>query len=97
MDLIESIIHYFRHGGKDNKEVSPKGTCPICWGYQQYDDKIRDLLKDRQVDINNHKDSYMIIQDFMKHNIEGIQLKEAIISDCPNCLNKENKNNLDDN
>jgi len=39
----------------------------------------------------------MIIQDFMKHNIEGIQLKEAIISDCPNCLNKENKNNLDDN
>jgi len=94
MDLIENIIHYFKHGGKEKEKTSPLGTCPICWGYQQYDDKIRNLLKDRQVDINNHKDSYMLIQDFMKHNIDGVQLKEAVISDCPNCLNKDNKNNI---
>jgi len=42
MDLIENIIHYFKHDGKE--KASPLGTCSICWGYQQYDDKIRDLL-----------------------------------------------------
>lgn len=90
MDIIDNIIHYFKSDNSKEKNSSPKGTCPVCWGFQQYDGKIRTLLKDRQIDINNHKDSYMIIQDFMKHNIDEIKLKEGIITDCPNCnTNKE--------
>ena len=42
--------------------------------------------------LNNHKDSYMLIQDFMIHNIDGIKLKEGIVTDCPNCSDELNKN-----
>jgi len=89
MDIIDNIVHYFKNKNDQNEDPSPKGTCPVCWGHQQYDRKIRTLLKDRQIDINNHKDSYMIIQDFMKHNIDGVKLKDGVISDCPSCSNKK--------
>lgn len=85
-DIIDNIIHYFQ--GVNNKaevEISPVGTCPICWGYQEYDQKIRTLLKDKQIDVNNHKDSYMLIQEFMKLHIDGITLEEGIVKDCPKC------------
>ncbi|MGM1054854.1 MAG: hypothetical protein ACQEWG_03095 [Bacteroidota bacterium] len=96
MDIIDNITQYFKN--QDNKEnnkekiSSPDGTCPICWGHQNYDGKIRDLLEDRQIDINNHKDSYMMIQDFMKHNIDGVKLKEGITTDCPTCSTELNEN-----
>ncbi len=73
------------------EEPSPEGTCALCWGKQEYDGKIRDLIKDKQIDINNHKDSYMIIQDFMKHNIDGVKLEESVIRDCPNCSTEQEK------
>ena len=89
MDIIDNITHYFKNQDDQKEASSPKGTCPVCWGTQQYDGKIRTLLKDRQIDINNHKDSYMVIQDFMKHNIDGIKLKEGTVSDCPSCSDKK--------
>lgn len=92
MDIIDNIINYFK---SENKKItpSPEGTCPVCWGFQKYDGKIRTLLEDKQIDINNHKNSYMLIQDFMKHNIDGIKLKEGIITDCPTCSNKTDSQN----
>lgn len=85
MDIIDNIVHYFKNDNHKKEESSPKGTCPVCWGNQQYDGKIRTLLKDKQIDINNHKDSYMIIQDFIKHNIDEVKLKKGIVTECPNC------------
>jgi hypothetical protein len=87
MDILDNITRYFTNNNNQEKEISPKGTCPVCWGFQEYDGKIRTLLEDKQIDVNNHKDSYMIIQDFMKNNIDGIKLKEGIVTDCPNCSN----------
>ena len=84
MDIIDNIINYFND--ENNKEApSPEGTCPVCWGQQNYDGKIREILEDKQIDVNNHKDSYMVIQDFMKQNVDGIKLKEGITRDCPTC------------
>ncbi len=85
MDIIENIINYFKTNSDNNKDSSPNGICPICWGYQQYNGKIRTILVDKQIDVNNHKDSYMFIQDFVKNNIEGITLKVGIVSECPTC------------
>jgi hypothetical protein len=85
MDIIDNIIQYFKSENKNEELVSPEGTCSLCWGKQEYDGKIRTLIKDIQIDINNHQDSYMIIQEFMKHNIDGIVLKKGIVADCPEC------------
>ncbi len=91
MDLIQNIIRYFKDNDDGKKSDAPEGTCPVCWGHQQYDGKIRTLLKDKQIDVNNHKDSYMVIQDFMKNKIDGITIKEATISGCPTCAEEQSK------
>lgn len=92
MDIVDNITQYFKKQNDKGEELSPKGTCPVCWGHQQYDGKIRSLLKDKQIDVNNDKDSYMVIQDFMKHNIDGIKLKEGIEAECPHCSTVLNEN-----
>lgn len=85
MDIIDNITNYLKDETNDKEASSPEGTCPICWGQQNYDGKIREMLVDKQIDINNHKASYMMIQDFMKQNVDGVKLKEGVITDCSTC------------
>lgn len=85
MDIIDNIVHYFKTDENERELTSPEGTCSLCWGRQQYDGKIRDILKDKQVDVNNHKDSYMIIEEFVKDNVDGFSLKDGDVNECPAC------------
>jgi hypothetical protein len=86
MNLIDNIIHFFNQPEAETKGKTPKGICPSCWGYQEYDNKFRELFRDKQIDVNNHKENYMVIQDFVIRNIEGIHLKEGEIKYvCPTC------------
>lgn len=87
MEIVDSIIAHFKRNG-DKASDAPEGLCPVCWGYQEYDRKIRTIFKDKQVDINNHKDSYMLIQNFVNENIDGIHLKGGEIHTCPQCDGK---------
>lgn len=72
-------------------ENHEKETCPVCWGHQQYDGKIRVLYKDKQVDVNNHRSKYMRIQKLLKDTIEGYKLKKGEIHTCPSCGTKQYK------
>lgn len=85
MSLIENILKFLESSEKETKDKTPEGVCPVCWGYQEYDKKIRTLYYDRQIDVNNHKDQYLLIQDFIKTHIDGIKLKEEKITTCPKC------------
>lgn len=85
MDLVESILNFFKQPEELNKDKAPQGICALCWGYQGYDGKIRTLFKDKQIDVNNHKDSYMLVQEFVKKHIDGIRLKNDQIENCPYC------------
>lgn len=96
MDIVDSILNYFK-SKKDSKipkkeQHAPDGLCPLCWGYQEYDGKIRKLFKDKQVDVNNHQDSYLLIQDFVKKNVDSLKLIEGEIESCPTCSEMERKN-----
>ena len=63
----------------------PEGQCSVCWGYNEYDSKIREQFKDMQVDVNNHQESYTFLRAFMVEHVNGIHLKEGEIHDCPEC------------
>lgn len=88
MDLIDHVVKFLKKPKKETAGKAPEGLCPVCWGYQEYDHKIRKLYKDKQVDVNNHSARYMRIQKFLKENIEGIKLKKGEIASCPTCGNK---------
>lgn len=85
MDLIDNLVHFFKKPKSETEGKTPEGTCPVCWGYQEYDHKIRQLFKDKQIDVNNHRDSYMKVQKFMVEHINGIHLKQGSIKECPTC------------
>lgn len=75
MDIIENLVNFFKSPPEETKGKTPEGMCPACWGYQKYDGIIRDLYKDKQIDVNNHEESYAFIQKFMKERIDGKELK----------------------
>lgn len=85
MELINNLIKFFSKPESETKDAAPEGLCPMCWGYQGYDKKIRNIFKDRQIDVNNHQDRYSLIEDFVKHNIDGIRLLEGKTSDSQAC------------
>ncbi|MCC7332503.1 MAG: hypothetical protein IT232_07845 [Flavobacteriales bacterium] len=92
MDITKTLVDFFKMPEEETKNKTPEGLCPVCWGYQQYDKKIRILYKDKQIDVNNHKDNYTVIQDFVKHHVDGIKLKHGETISCPTCGKSEEKN-----
>lgn len=89
MNLIENLVDFFKKPEKETEDATPQGLCPVCWGYQEYDKKIRKLYKDKQVDVINHKASFMLIQNFVVQNIDGIKIKEGAVLACPTCNHEQ--------
>ncbi len=95
MDIVKRIVGFFKKPEQETVNESPEGVCSLCWGYQEYDGKIRQLYKDKQVDVNNHKDSYMLIQKFVREHMDGYQIKDGVVHVCPNCAElKEGKERI---
>lgn len=84
--MINTLINFFKKSKKETEGKSPEGYCPNCWGTQEYDNEIRELYKDKQIDVNNHESNYAFIQDFVVKHIDGIKLKRGNNSlECPTC------------
>lgn len=88
MDFIDHLLDYFRKPKSETKNTSPEGTCPVCWGRQEYDGKVRQLFQDKQIDVNHHADSYIKSKKFVVEHIDGKHLKKGEISECPECGRK---------
>lgn len=85
MDIVKNIVEFFERPESETVNKVPEGVCPMCWGYQEYDGKIRELFQDKQIDVNNRQDSYMRIQKFVKENIDGYHIKDGVVHVCPDC------------
>ena len=69
-----------------NEQDRLDGYCPNCWGSQEYDGKYREVLKDEQIDVNNHQAKRAFIQRFATKYLSGIKLvnRDAKLY-CPRC------------
>ena len=86
MGFIEIIANFFSKSKDETKDQVPVGACPICWGEQEYDGQIRELYKDKQIDVNNHKVNHAFIQEFVVTRLDGIRLKKGNNGhECPTC------------
>lgn len=84
--MIEKLIEFFSHSKEETKDIVPEDFCPNCWGTQEYDDTIRELYKDKQIDVNNREAQHTFIQEFVVERIKGIQLKKGNNGlECPTC------------
>lgn len=86
MSFIDEIASFFSKSEEETKGQTPVGACPICWGEQEYDGEIRQLYKDKQIDVNNGKAHHAFIQEFVVERIDGIHLKKGNHGlQCPTC------------
>jgi len=83
MDIIDKVLAHINTAPEENQ--APEGICPLCWGTQEYDGKIRVMIKDSQVDIINHQKKDMILKEFVRQHINGITLDQGEIHSCPTC------------
>ncbi len=91
MDFIENLLEYFKKPKEETEKQAPDGVCAVCWGYQEYDHKIRKLFEDDQIDVINHKKKYTFMRQFVKDHINGIRLKKGEDKVCPTCGNRPDK------
>ncbi len=67
-------------------DETPEGTCPNCWGDQEYGNVVREKYKDIQIEVNNNASKHAFIQDFVVTHLNGIKLKSTIHGlECPTC------------
>ena len=91
--MIDKLISFFKKSDSETKDQVPDEMCPNCWGEQQYDGQIREMYKDKQIDVNNNEANYAFIQKFVVKHIDGIHLKKGNNSlECPTCKVKYKEN-----
>ena len=86
MSLLDTLSAFFSRPAEETADDVPEGACLNCWGRYEYDGEIRQIARDRQVDVNNGVERHAFIQDFVVNHIDGIRLR----SDdrgyiCPKC------------
>lgn len=78
MDLFSKLFN--------KKELIEAGACPNCWGEQEYDDQVRDLIADKQIDVNNQESRHSFIREFVVNHVSGIKLQKQNKGwQCPSC------------
>ena len=86
MSFVDNLAAFFSKPKKETKGLTTDGACPICWGEQEYDGVIRELYKDKQIDVNNGKANHAFIQKFVVNQLDGIHLKKGNNGyECPTC------------
>ena len=66
-------------------ELIEAGVCPNCWGKQEYQDKFRGYVIDRnKVNNGDVPGKKAFIQQFVQDHITGIKLKSEELT-CPTC------------
>jgi hypothetical protein len=90
MSIIDTLTAFFKKSSTETAGETPDEYCPNCWGMQEYDNVIRKLYKDKQIDVNNGEANHAFIQDFVVNHIDGIKLKKGNTGmECPTCILKD--------
>ena len=91
-NLVNRLVSFFKKSPEETKNEVPEGLCPNCWGVQEFDHVIREMYKDKQIDVNNHKQHHAFIQEFVVNRVNGIHLTKGDNGlECPTCRIKVEK------
>lgn len=85
-----NLISFFKNifSGKVAKQEEKdliQDHCPMCWGFNEYDHKVRKAVEDKYIDVKNHKTDYIKSQGFVKTHIDGRKKKKLKVEVCPKC------------
>jgi len=78
MNFFKRLLHNFETREPEPVAVSGESQCPVCWGFQEYDQEIRIIHKDRLKDVTNKSFKFMRIQRLLREQIGGVRSKNNI-------------------
>lgn len=92
MGIVRFLKKMFPKKGNNEKAKADMidGHCPMCWGFNEYDHKVRKAVEDKYMDVKNHKTDYIKSQGFAKNHIDGKRKRKLKVEVCPKC-GKEKK------
>ena len=76
MSIIKSITDYFKKNPNLNKEETPEGICPNCWGEQEYGGKFYEAVRNYHNDINSHDPHDGWVKEYADKYLLNIQLQQ---------------------
>ena len=76
MSLLDTLSAFFSRPAEETANETPEGSCPNCWGRYEYDGEIRQVARDRQIDVDSGRERYAFIQEFVVKHIDGIRLRD---------------------
>ena len=76
MSLLDTLSAFFSRPAEETANETPEGACPNCWGHYEYDGEIRQIARDRQIDVDSGREPYAFIQEFVVKHIDGIRLRD---------------------
>lgn len=53
MSLLDTLSAFFSRPAEETADETPEDACPNRWGRYEYDGEIRQVARDRQIDVNN--------------------------------------------
>lgn len=82
--FVQQIIDFLRR--PEEEAEAPEDACPNCWGHYEYDGKIREGLKSRDLDLQSGQATYNFIEEFVVTHVDGIRLpQDSARRTCPRC------------
>ena len=76
MTFVDTLLAFFQREAEDTADQTPDGACPNCWGWEEWDNVVRTAMKDKQIDVNNHREGHAFIKQFTVEHIDGIRLRK---------------------
>ena len=66
--IVDKIKEYFQNKSEEiETKVSPEGTCPVCWGREEWDGQFYQLKKDKSLVEGGEKYNSFINKIVEKH------------------------------
>ncbi len=86
MNIVKSLLEFLKADKKPDKQETPEGLCPNCWGRQEYGGKFYEAVKNHGLDVNSKYPEVGWIKDYAETHLKGIKLEQTDDSiACPSC------------
>jgi hypothetical protein len=87
MSIINNITTYLKEKLDGvNKETTPKGVCPNCWGEQEWEGEFYKKIETK--DINSESKTYISFVKNIADRLDKITLKGDLY-ECETCNTKD--------
>ena len=75
MNIVKSLVEYLKSDRRSEKQQTPEGLCPNCWGRQEYGGNFYDAVQNHGLDVNTKDPQVGWVKEYAEKHLKGIMLR----------------------